>query len=66
MNLNGWGKPSFAKKWHCFSDKGSLCLNYDENEIPDKLELTPPPETALCDRCFLEYAKLHRNQIFNK
>ena len=52
-----WGKPSYAKSWHFFTKRGSLCKDYDYNEVPEVLLRYPENYDRICDRCLLVIAK---------
>jgi|GEM_PF-6892372 len=59
----GWGQPSFAKKWHFFIRKrGSICRVYDVNEIPELREF-PGDYGKICYGCLLALAKLDPGRL---
>lgn len=56
----GWGRPSFAKKYHYFErGQGSACGIYDPEEVPTELLRTPGDYSKICDGCLLALAKAY-------
>ncbi len=58
-----WGKPSFAKKWHFFTRKGSLCKRYEAHEVPEVLLGYPENYDKICDGCLLGLAKANLGRL---
>ena len=58
-----WGKPSFAKNWHFFTKRGSLCKHYDANEVPEVLLGYPENYDRICNGCLLALAKANVGRL---